>query len=123
MTTKPTPAEVLKKALDEVERLKTELSKKEARIAFLDKRVNPLSILAMQALGVPQLPWEDDAALRALIREYFEKERRMRSDTVQAATLDAILEYLRAEEAAPEAHAGAPEASAEKLLEGEATRQ
>lgn len=111
-------AAALRDALDEIERLKVEDARKEANIAFLSRRVNPLVILAMSVLGVAQLPWEDDAALRRIIADHLEKTYRERSDSVMGANLNAILDFVKSAqgETVPEAPVETAEESAEKLL-------
>lgn len=102
----------------EVKRLEAESAKKEAMNAYLSKRVAPLSALAMLVLGRAQLPWEDDAALRSLIADFFGRNVRTVSGTVMEDALNGIREYLSSpsEEGAGSGGSVEAKASGEGLL-------
>jgi len=101
---------------DEVKRLKTELARREANLAYLGRRVAPLSMLATLVLGNSQLPWEDEAALRAEIARYFSERLSSMPDEAIKFLLEKILEQLSPPAAASAASAETSEASAEDLL-------
>lgn len=123
-----TEQQLLEDALDAALKRNLELEaedvKKGNMIAYLSKRVNPLSTLAMLVLGNAQLAWEDDAALRGQIAGYFSKNVRVVSDSVMKPTLDGIIAMLSSspgEEVEGGVTAGVLEVSGEQLLAGPQT--